>query len=222
LTATENTIADFNAQDLLQFAGTTENPVSGQAGVSLPVDVVLTFAETWDILKEGLVFISEVCVPAGGAPTIDIAFAGTLKGFTVGFAYFSGPDVSDNTQMAFSITGQHTFNSGTLDWSSAVGFSGKTFTAAVEVSGQKIMGNNTLKFSGNLSLKDTAGGPLSLKLELSAEYDIDKNGILKFTASVDDTSPTPASDFKLTGSYKYIELSVTFSIDYTTTPGLRR
>lgn len=219
LTATENTIADFNAQDLLQFAAVTENPVPGQAGVTLPVDAVITFAGTWDIRKDGLVFISEVRVPAGGAPTIDIAFAGMLKGVTVGFAYFAGPDVSDNTQMAFSITGQHTFNSGTLDWSSAIGFSGKTFTASVEVSGQENIGNNTLKFSGNLNLKDTAGGPLSLKLELSAEYDIDKNGILKFNASVDDTSPTPAYDFKLTGTYKYTNLTLTFSIDYNDNAG---
>jgi hypothetical protein len=219
LTATENTIADFNAQDLLQFAAVTENPVPGQAGVTLPVDAVITFAGKWDIRKDGLVFISEVRVPAGGAPTINIAFAGTLKGVTVGFAYFAGPDVSDNTQMAFSITGQHSFNSGTLDWSSAIGFSGKTFTASVEISGQENIGNNTLKISGNLNLKDSVGGPLSLKLELSAEYEIDKNGILKITASVDDTSPTPSYDFKLTGTYKYTNLTLTFNIDYTDKAG---
>jgi hypothetical protein len=215
LTATENTIADFNAQDLLQFAAVTENPVPGQPGMALPVPAAITFAGTWDIRKEGLVFISQVRVPAGGAPTIDLAFAGTLKGVTAGFAYFTGPDAGDDTQMAFRISGQHTFNSGTLNWSSAIGFSGKAFTAAVEVSCQENIGNNTLKFSGKLNLKDTAGGPLSLQLELSAEYDIDKNGILKFTACVDDSSPTPSYDFKLTGSYKYTNLTLTFSIDYS-------
>ena len=60
-----------------------------------------------------------------------------------------------------------------------------------------------------------------MKLELSAEYDIDKNGVLKFTASVDDTSPTPAYDLQLTGTYKYTNLTLIFSIDYTDNPRAR-
>ena len=126
LTAAQNTVANFNAQDLLNFAAVTSNPIPGQTDAVLPVPAQINFAGSWDIRNSGLVFVSQVQVPAGGPPTIDIAFAGTLKGVTVGFEYFSGPNVTDDTQMAFSITGQHVFNSGTVNWSSWIGFTGSS------------------------------------------------------------------------------------------------
>ena len=219
LTAAQNEVADFSGEDLLSFAAVTNNPVPGQAGIVLPVPAIINFAGSWDVRKDGLVFVSQVRVPAGGPATIDLAFAGTLKGVTVGFAYFTGPDVSDDTQMAFSITGQHVYNSGTVNWSSSIGFTGKSFQASVEISDQQNIGNNKLSISGKLNLSDTAGGPLSLVLSLSAEYDIDKNGILKFTADVDEGGPTPSYDLKLTGTYKYTNLTLTFGIDYTNIAG---
>jgi hypothetical protein len=186
----------------------------------LPVPAKINFAGSWDIQNGGLVFISQVRVPAGGPPTIDIAFAGTLKGVTVGFEYFSGPDVTDDTQMAFNITGQHVFKSGTVNWSSSIGFTGKSFTASVDITDQQNIGNNKLTIKGHLNLSDTAGGATTVALSLSAEYDIDKNGVLKFTADVEEGGPTPSYDLMLTGTYKYSDLSLTFSIDYSDKAGV--
>ena len=219
LTAAQNTVANFNAQDLLNFAAVTSNPIPGQTDAVLPVPAQINFAGSWDIRNSGLVFVSQVQVPAGGPPTIDIAFAGTLKGVTVGFEYFSGPNVTDDTQMAFSITGQHVFNSGTVNWSSSIGFTGSSFTASVDISAQQNIGNNKLALSGKLNLSDTAGGAISMALSLSATYNIDQNGVLKFTADVQEGGPTPSYDLMLTGTYKYSNLSLTFSINYTDKAG---
>ena len=75
---------------------------------------------------------------------IDLAFAGKLKAVKLGFEYFSRTDVTDDTQLAFSITGQHVFNSGAVNWSSSIGCTGRSFAAAVEISGQQNSGNNKL------------------------------------------------------------------------------
>lgn len=219
LTAAENTVADFNAQDLLSFAAVTNNPIPGEADATLPVRARINFAGSWDIRNSGLVFISNVQAPGSGSPTIDIAFAGTLKGVTAGFEYFTGSDVTDETQLAFNITGQHVFQSGTLNWASSIGFTGKSFTASIEITDQQNIGNNQLLIDGKLNLRDTAGGPMTFALSLSAEYDIDQHGILKFAANVDEGGPTPSYDLMLTGTYKYSSLSLTFSIDYTNQAG---
>ena len=54
-----------------------------------------------------------------------------------------------------------------------------------------------------------------MALSLSATYNIDQNGVLKFTADVQEGGPTPSYDLMLTGTYKYSNLSLTFSINYT-------
>jgi hypothetical protein len=219
LTAAQNSVADFNAEDLLNFAAVTTNTVEGVPD-GVPVLAKINFAGNWDIRGSGLVFVSQVRVPAGGPATIDIAFAGTLKGVTVGFEYFTGADATDPAQFAFNISGQHVFDSGKLNWSSSIGFTGKAFTASVEITDQQNIGNNKLSITGKLNLSDTAGGPLKIDLSLSAEYDIDKNGVLKFTADVEEGGPTPSYDLMLSGTYKYSNMSLTFSIDYTDKAGV--
>jgi hypothetical protein len=58
-----------------------------------------------------------------------------------------------------------------------------------------------------------------MALSLSATYNIDQNGVLKFTADVQEGGPTPSYDLMLTGTYKYSNLSLTFSINYTDKAG---
>ncbi len=216
LKATQNTIASFNAADLLEFQAETDNDIGTPD--FLTVRAVINFVGDWDIQNGGLVFMSNIkAAPAGNQ--VGIAFAGALKGVTVGFAYFA--DGSDPASFALNITGQHVFQKSTLSWQSSIGYSAKTFRASVNVdSTHTFSAGQTLTLGGTLTLQNADGSPHpEMQLELQAKYAFNANKILTFQAVITDGSQL-SYDLMLTGTFQYSDLNLTFSLDVKDSGGL--
>ena len=203
--------ASFKGEDLLEFIAQTTNTIAGLDDALL-VDAVIKYYGNWDIQGGGLVFQSNIQNSAAGAQ-VKLGFAGQLKGVTAGFAYYSG---EGNTNLAFHITGRHTFHSGAdASWTSSIGYSNRSFRAAVTATANIPVGNNKLTLSGSLTLKNGDGtNQPSMDFSLHAQYAFDKNGILKFSAAVDQGGPTPSYDLNFSGTFNYSHLDLTFSVDF--------
>ncbi len=104
--AAENHVAGFNANDLLHFHASTDNTLADGSVMNVPAD--LSFIGTWDIQDNTLKFLSKVTGDIT-KPDVHIAFAGKIGGVTAGFVYFAD---SAGTQLAFNISGQHVWKTG--------------------------------------------------------------------------------------------------------------
>ncbi len=213
LQSEKNHIASFQADDLLIFHAETDNAIPGQSDL-LVVPAVINFVGNWDIHNGQLAFMSNI--KNGPTRQVDIAFAGKLKGVTVGFAYFAD---AGQTQLALNIKGQHVFQSGDLTWQSSIGFTGKTFKATVDITDhQNFPNGQTLAISGKLTLQNADGTTHpAMDLDLEAQYAFDSHNVLVFKALVADA--TKSYDLMLTGTFQYSNLNITFSVDYTNKPG---
>ena len=225
LQAIQNNLADFKGDDLLVFSAQTTNIIDGQADpLILPAQI--SFAGGWDILPSGSVIFNSNIQSSNTGQTVALEFAGKLKGVTAGFAYFAGPT---GTDFAFNIAGQHVFKSVNaetdLSWESTIGFSKKTFRAQVKVNEVTKFKDGQLSFNGTLDLQvpppqsnGQQGGTPTLSLQMDATYTFDNNNMLVFKADVTGGSQ-PSYDLMLQGTFKYSNLALTFSIDYTNKSG---
>src|SRR5262249_49701511 len=144
LEALKNNIASFKGDDLLQFNAFTENQLSDGSTLLSPANI--QFTGNWDFKGGQLVFVSKVQGDIT-RPDVELGFAGTVKGITAGFAYFAD---DTGTNLAFNISGQHQWNSGSESWDVSLGYAQKKFTATLSGQVQQTFGaNQQFKISGN-------------------------------------------------------------------------
>jgi hypothetical protein len=204
LDAARNNIGQFAGDDLLRFNAVTTNTLKD--GSAAQTIAKIDLPGSWDIKQGNLVFVSKV---AGG--NIEIGFAGTFKGITVGLAYFGGPD---GNEFAFNINGQHTWDSGSsVNWNFSLGYTGKTFTA--ELSGQSVIktGKGTFTISGKTSLVSADGKP-TFDLQLDATYEW-RQGFLHFKADIGNQGGNLNYDLGLEGNFVYKGGTLSFQIKYS-------
>jgi hypothetical protein len=219
LEAERNTLPKFKAADLLTFEAFTVNPLAGGGTLELPADLV--FAGSFDLAGDKLVFLSEV--ELGTRNTVNIGFAGRVGAVTGGFVYFSN---GTSTEIALNIRGQHVFKSASgetdLTWEASLGFSNKTFKAAVDVDLQRTTAKGgLLDLHGKLRLESAAGKPPVFDLNLRASYTFQKMGmqnILVFSAHVSGGTQ-PSYDLMLEGTFVYSNKTLKFLIQYTNAAG---
>jgi hypothetical protein len=219
LEAERNVLPTFKAQDLLTFEAVTSNPLADGSSQDIPAD--LKFAGSFDLAGDRLVFLSEV--QTGPRNTVNIGFAGRVGAVTGGFVYFAD---GVTTEVALNIRGQHVFKSSTgqtdLTWETSLGYTGKTFTAAVDVDLTKTTAKGgILDLNGKLRLEKPAGGAaptFDLNLKATYAFDSSKSKVLVFTAHVVGGAQ-PAYDLMLEGTFVYSNLKLTFLIQYTNAAG---
>jgi hypothetical protein len=217
LKAVQNENAAFAANDLLQFRATTSNTFDDGAFLAVPAK--LEFPGNWDIQNGQLVFISKI----SGDPTqpdLNIGFAGKIGAITAGFVYFAD---AAGTQAAFDIRGQHVFNTANsetdFNWEASLGFSDKKFNAKVDFDVNSVGKNGThISLNGNMTLQQTDGGTVDLKLNLEADYSWEDNALV-FKATVDETAGVLNYDLMLQGKFKFDTGDLTFDIHYTNAAG---
>jgi hypothetical protein len=204
LDAARNNLAQFDGDDLLRFSAVTTNMLKDGSAAQTLANINLP--GSWDIKQGNLVFVSQV-----QGQTVEIGFAGTYKGVTVGLAYFGGPD---GNELAFNINGQHTWNNGSsANWNFALGYSEKNFTATL--SGQSVIktGNGTFTISGKTSLVNADGKPtFDLNLDVAYKW---QQGFLHFTADVSSTGGNLSYDLGLEGNFVYKGGTLSFQIKFS-------
>ena len=215
LEAERNHLASFRGDDLLTFQAVTRNP-AGDDFLSVPAE--LDFVGNFDLQGDQLVFISEV--KTGPRPNVSIGFAGKIKAVTAGFVYFAD---GNTTEVALNIRGQHTFKSTNavtdLTWETSIGFSNKTFRAAVEVDLTRTTAKGgILDLNGKLKLEKQDGKAPEFDLQLQARYRFNSKNILVFEANVVG-GDRPRYDLMLEGTFVYSNLKLHFNIQYTNKSG---
>ncbi|MEN3330953.1 MAG: hypothetical protein V7641_318 [Blastocatellia bacterium] len=207
LNAARNNLAEFDGDDLLQFSAVTTNLLKDGSAAQTIANINLP--GSWDIKGGNLVFVSKL---EGG--NIEIGFAGTYKGITVGLAYFGGPD---GNEFAFNVNGQHTWDNGSsANWNLSLGYSGKTFTATL--SGQSVIktGDGTFTISGKTSLVSADGKP-TFDLNLDVVYQWQK-GFLHFKADIASQGDNLSYDLGLEGNFVFMGGTLTFQIKFSNQP----
>ncbi|HEU4794500.1 MAG TPA: hypothetical protein VFT02_02655, partial [Pyrinomonadaceae bacterium] len=121
----KNDISPFKSNDLLRFRASTTNVLSNGQTKKIAADT--KFVGNWDLKGNQLVFVSQIKGDIT-KPNVTLAFAGKFKAISAGLAYFAD---GQDTQVAFTISGQHTWNSGSANWNVFLGFAKKKFIAKV-------------------------------------------------------------------------------------------
>jgi hypothetical protein len=147
-------------------------------------------------------------------PTVDIVLAGKFKAISAGLAYFAD---AQGTQLAFTISGQHQWNSGKANWDVFLGFAKKQFTARVSgnVSINKQFGDNR-----NLTLNadwliETTNGTTNMKMELAAAYRFSQNNMLTIQAQFSKNGQTMSYDLKVEGKFVFKSGTLTFQVKFS-------
>jgi hypothetical protein len=207
LEALENTLAGFNADDLLRFIASTTNTFAD--GTVTLAAAKIDFIGNWDVKGDQLVFMSRVKGNIAN-PDVEIGFGGTFKGVTFGFAYFSDKDGVD---LAFNIKGQHTWNSTAVSWNVSLGYTQKTFKASFAGTlHQKSAEGREFTLSGKTTFEMKDGSKPSFALELNGEYDWTQDGKLIFTAKVSEQNGALNYDLSLEGKFVFKSGTLSFQI----------
>jgi hypothetical protein len=207
LEALENSLAGFNADDLLRFNASTTNTFAD--GTVTLATAKIDFIGNWDVSGDQLVFMSRVKGNIAN-PDVEIGFGGTFKGVTFGFAYFSE---KDGTNLAFNIKGQHTWNSTDVSWNVSLGYTQKTFKATFQGTlHQKSAEGREFTLTGKTTFQLADGSKPSFALELNGEYDWTEDGKLIFTAKVSEQNGALNYDLSLEGKFVFKGGTLSFQI----------
>jgi hypothetical protein len=208
LQALKHDVTPFKSNDLLRFkASTTNKLASGQIKV-MAAD--MKFIGNWDLKGNQLVFVSQIKGDIT-KPTVEIAFAGKFKAISAGLAYFAGPG---GTQLAFTISGQHQWNSGNASWDVFLGFAKKQFIARVSGNVSILPGNNR-----NLTLNaswviEANGQTTNMQMELAAAYRFTDNKMLTIEAQFSKSGQTFSYDLKVEGKFVFKSGTLTFQVKF--------
>jgi hypothetical protein len=210
LEAGENTLAGFNADDLLRFNASTTNEFAD--GTMTVTTAKIEFIGNWNVVGDEIVFMSRVKGDITN-PDVQIGFGGKFKGVAFGFEYFSDKDGMD---LAFNIKGQHTWNSTDVSWNVSLGYTQKTFKASVEGTlHQKSAEGREFTLTGKTTLVLADGSKPSFDLELSGEYDWTEDGKLTFAAKVSEQNGELNYDLSLEGKFVFKSGTLSFQIKFT-------
>ena len=211
LDALKQDITPFKANDLLRFKASTTNVLSNGQTKKIVADT--KFVGNWDLKGNQLVFVSQVKGDIT-KPTVTLGFAGKFKAVSAGLAYFAD---EQGTQFAFTINGQHQWNSGKANWDVFLGYSKKQFTAKVSgnLAINKQLGDQrNLTLSADWLIEHTDGTTTNMKMELSAAYRWSDKNMLTIQAQFSKQGQTVSYDLKIEGKFVFKSGVLTFQIKY--------
>jgi hypothetical protein len=171
----------------------------------------MKFVGNWDLKGNQLVFVSQVKGDIN-KPTVTLGFAGKFKAVSAGLAYFAD---EQGTQFAFTINGQHTWNSGKANWDVFLGYSKKQFTA--KVSGNVSIrpgANRGLTLNADWVIEHTDGSQTNLEMNLSAAYRWSDKNMLTIQAQFAKNGQTITYDLKVEGKFVFKAGTLTFQVKY--------
>jgi len=209
LDALKHDITPFKSNDLLRFKASTTNALT--SGQTKKIAADMKFVGNWDLKGDQLVFVSQVKGDVT-KPTVTLGFAGKFKAVSAGFAYFAD---EQGTQFAFTINGQHQWNSGKANWDVFLGYSKKQFTA-------KVSGNLSIKpgadrgltLNADWVIEHTDGSKTNLEMNLSAAYRWSDKNMLTIQAQFAKNGQTITYDLKVEGKFVFKSGVLTFQVKY--------
>ncbi len=212
LEALKHDISPFQSNDLLRFKASTTNVLSNGQTKKIAADT--KFTGNWDLKGNQLVFISQVKGDIT-KPTISLGFAGKFKAISAGLAYFAD---EQGTQLAFTINGQHQWNSGSAKWNVFLGYAKKQFTA-------KVTGNleihkpfddhRDLTLSADWTIEHVDGTTTNMKMELDATYRWSDQNMLTIQAQFLKNGATVSYDLKVEGKFVFSAGTLTFQVRFS-------
>lgn len=211
LDALKHDITPFKSNDLLRFKASTTNVLSNGQTKKIPAD--LKFVGNWDLKGDQLVFVSQVKGDVT-KPTVTLGFAGKFKAVSAGLAYFAD---EQGTQFAFTINGQHQWNSGKANWDVFLGYAKKQFTAKVSgnLSINKQLGDQrNLTLNADWIIEHTDGSQTNMQMELSAAYRWNEKNMLTIQAQFARNGQTITYDLKVEGKFVFKSGVLTFQVKY--------
>ena len=214
LDALKNDITPFKSNDLLRFKASTTNTLTNGQIKKIAADT--KFTGNWDLKGNQLVFVSQVKGDVT-KPAVTLGFAGKFKAVSAGLAYFAD---QQGTQFAFTISGQHQWNSGKANWDVFLGYSKKQFTAKVSgnLSINKQLGDQrNLTLNADWVIEHTDGSKTNLKMELSAAYRWSENNMLTIQAQFSKNGVTTTYDLKVEGKFVFKSGVLTFQVKFSNT-----
>ena len=209
LDALKHDITPFKANDLLRFKASTTNTLTNGQTKKIAAD--MKFVGNWDLKGNQLVFVSQVKGDIN-KPTVTLGFAGKFKAVSAGLAYFAD---EQGTQIAFTINGQHQWNSGKANWDVFLGYSKKQFTA--KVSGNLSINpgaNRGLTLNADWLIEHTDGSQTNMKMELSAAYRWSDKNMLTIQAMFAKNGQTITYDLKVEGKFVFKSGTLTFQVKF--------
>lgn len=212
LQALKHDITPFKSNDMLRFKASTTNTLANGQTKVIPAD--MKFVGNWDLKGDQLVFVSQVKGDIT-KPTVDIVLAGKFKAISAGLAYFAD---AQGTQLAFTISGQHQWNSGNASWDVFLGFAKKQFTARVSgsLSIDKQFGDNrNLTLKADWLIEHTDGTTTSMQMELAAAYRFSENKMLTIQAQFSKNGQTMSYDLKVEGKFVFKSGVLTFQVKFS-------
>ncbi len=211
LDALRHDITPFKSNDLLRFKASTTNVLTNGQTKKIAADT--KFVGNWDLKGNQLVFVSQVKGDIT-KPTVTLGFAGKFKAVSAGLAYFAD---EQGTQFAFTISGQHQWNSGKANWDVFLGYAKKQFTAKVSgnLSINKQLGDQrNLTLNADWIIEHTDGSTTNMKMELSAAYRFNDKNLLTIQAQFSKQGQTITYDLKVEGKFVFKSGVLTFQVRY--------
>ena len=203
ITALEN-LSGFGADDLLRFSATT---LCNFTGTTKPTrkKAIISFVGNWDLKesdgKNQLVFVSKITT--GENKEIIVGAAGKIGAVEAGFAYFAN---KENTEFAFTIKGEHKWNSSEAKWNLRLGHTKKLFKASISGEFVKNMPDGQFKLTGAFSLEHETGKKASMNLSIQGTWEF-KNNMIVFNVMAD----TAANRYELSLDGKFVFDKTTLS-----------
>ena len=208
LKAEKNLVQEFKANDLLRVIAFTRNQLT-TSPTPVPIKAQSEFVGKWDVNPDsgGLVFLSKITGDLT-KPDVTIAFAGVVKGVTVGFAYFAD---QAGTKLVFNMKGEHRWNASTAKWELSMGHSGRKFQATFDGKIEKKSGDQTFVLSGKMNLELEQGKSAKLDLKVEGAYQFNKNNKLVFIVDVATSNGKLTYDLSVEGTFALKNGSLTFT-----------
>jgi hypothetical protein len=207
----KNDISPFKSNDLLRFRASTTNVLGDGTTKKIAADT--KFVGNWDLKGDQLVFVSQIKGDIT-KPNVTLAFAGKFKAISAGLAYFAD---GQDTQVAFTISGQHQWNSGSANWNVFLGFAKKKFIAKVtgDLSIKKRDGDRELTLAASWSIEHTDGSQTNMKMELDAAYSWNDKNMLTIQAKFSKNGQTVSYDLKVEGKFVFKAGTLTFQVRFS-------
>ncbi|GEM_PF-1216013 len=209
----EKNLFSFEADDLLRFFAVTRNDFSGST-TRTPKRASIRFEGKWNFKLEGtqnqLVFVSQVKTGTTGKEIV-IGAAGRIGAVTAGFAYYKD---ANNTQLAFTIKGEHKWDSAEAKWNLKLGHSKNLFKASIDGEFVKNMPDGQFKLTGSFSIEHANNKKAAMKLSIQGTYE-SKNKMIVFKIMAD--TEENRYELSLDGKFVYNKTTLTFQVRFNKT-----
>ena len=209
--ALEN-LSSFAADDLLRFSATTHCNFDG-ATKRTRKRAIISFVGKWDFKERAgenqLVFVSKVTT--GAEKEIVVGAAGRIGAVEAGFAYFAD---KEGSQLAFTVRGEHKWDSAEAKWHLKLGHTKKLFKASIDGEFAKNMPDGQFRLTGSFAIEHAADKKAAMKLSIEGTWEF-KNNMIVFKVMAD----TAANRYELSldGKFVFDKTTLLFQVRYNKT-----